>query len=110
MSGFLRTGKRRNAKAEVTLLPSGRRVIAASGASLLEAALAAGEEVAHPCGGRALCGACHVIVHQGCRSLSKVRRTELERLARLDGAKTLSRLACQALLGSQDVTIQLINP
>lgn len=109
MSGFLRIGKRRNANAEVTVLPSGRNVNASSGSSLLEAVLAAGEDIAHPCGGRALCGACHVIVRRGCRGLSKVRPAELERLAQLDGAKTLSRLACQALLGARDVTIQLIK-
>jgi 2Fe-2S ferredoxin len=109
MSGFLRTGKRRNAKAAVTILPSGRMVRVESGASLLEAALAAGEEIAHPCGGRALCGSCHVIVREGCRSLSKIRREELERLARLDGREVFSRLACQAALGTHDVTIQLIS-
>ncbi|SMF97549.1 ferredoxin, 2Fe-2S [Methylomagnum ishizawai] len=109
MSGFLRTGKRRTTQAGVTLLPSGRTVWVSSGSSLLEAALAAGEEIAHPCGGRALCGACHVIVREGCRSLSKVRKAELERLARLDGKKSLSRLACQAVLGSHSVTVQLIK-
>lgn len=109
MTGFLRTGKRRCAKAAVTILPSGRRVELASGSKLLDAMLAAGEGIDHQCGGRALCGTCHVLVAEGRRGLSKIRRAELERLAQLDGVETWSRLACQAVLGTRDVTIQLIS-
>jgi 2Fe-2S ferredoxin len=109
MAGFLRTEKRRNAKAVVTILPSGRTVRVARGASLLDAVLMAGEGLAHPCGGRAQCGSCHVVIREGCRGLSKIRREELDQLARLEGTMLLSRLACQAVLGTHDVTIQLIS-
>lgn len=93
----------------VTILPSGRMVRGEKGTSLLDAMLAAGEELAHQCGGRALCGTCHVVVREGCRSLSRIRADERDRLARLEGTKLLSRLACQAVLGTRDVTIQLIR-
>lgn len=109
MAGFLRTEKRRNAKTVVTILPSGRTVRMASGASLLDAVLSSGEGLAHTCGRRAQCGSCHVLVQRGCRSLSKIRQDELDRLSRLEGTMLWSRLACQAVLGTHDVTIQLIS-
>jgi len=110
MSGFLRTGKRRNAKARVTVLPAGRSVQVARGVNLLEAIAVAGETVAHRCGGRARCGECHVLVRQGWRGLSKVRQAERDRLTQLCGAESLSRLACQAILGiHNNVIIELIN-
>lgn len=109
MAGFLRTGKRRNAKTVVTILPSGITVRAASGARLLDTVLSAGFGLAHPCGGRARCGSCHVLVREGCRGLSKIRRDESDRLSRLEGTLLWSRLACQAVLGTHAVTIQLIS-
>ncbi|HYE37573.1 2Fe-2S iron-sulfur cluster-binding protein [Methylocaldum sp.] len=93
----------------MTVLPSGKTVQVASGVNLLEVVLAAGEGIVHQCGGRARCGSCHVLVREGCRSLSKIRREELERLARLDGANVSSRLACQAVLGTHNVTVELIS-
>jgi 2Fe-2S ferredoxin len=110
MSGFLRTEKRRNAKALLTVLPSGKTVEVARGVNLLEAIAAAGEAVAHRCGGRARCGECHVLVRQGWRGLSKVRQAERDRLTHVCGAESLSRLACQAVLGIHNkVIIELIN-
>jgi 2Fe-2S ferredoxin len=110
MSGFLRTEKRRNAKAWVTVLPSGKTVQVERGANLLEAIAAAGETIAQRCGGRARCGECHVLVRQGWRNLSKVRQAERDRLTQLCGADSLSRLACQAALGVHNkVIIELIN-
>ncbi|MBS1211531.1 MAG: putative ferredoxin, 2Fe-2S [Proteobacteria bacterium] len=109
MSSFLRTGIRRNAKTWVTVLPSGKTVEMASGARLLDALLLVGDVIAGNCGGRARCGVCHVQVLQGWRGLSKVRKDERERLAQIGGRESLSRLSCQAVLGSHRVTIELIN-
>lgn len=107
MSGYLRTGIRRNSKIWVTVLPSGKAVELASGASLLEAVLLTGHAVADKCAGHSLCGECHVWVLEGGRSLSKVRHDEQERLGRITGRETMSRLSCQAVLGSHEVTIEL---
>ena len=109
MSGYLRTGIRRNAKTWVTVLPSGKTVELASGARLLEAVLLAGDVITRHCGGRARCGVCHVLVLQGGRGLSKVREDERERLAQIGGKESRSRLSCQAVLGNHEVTIELIN-
>ncbi len=109
MSSFLRTGLRRNAKAWVTVLPSGKTVELESGARLLDAVLLAGYVIGQDCGGRARCGLCHVLVLQGGRGLSKVRGNERDRLAQIGGKESRSRLSCQAVLGSRQVTIELIN-
>lgn len=109
MASYLRTGIRRNAKTSVTVLPSGETVEIASGARLLDALRLLGNVVGGSCGGRARCGVCHVRVLLGWRGLSKVRQEERERLAQIGGKESLSRLSCQAVLGSHRVTIELIN-
>lgn len=109
MASYLRTGSRRNAKASVTVLPSGKTVEVASGARLFDALLLAGNVVTQHCGGRARCGICHVRVLQGARGLSKVRKGERERLAQLGGKESKSRLSCQAFLGNHKVMIELVN-
>jgi 2Fe-2S ferredoxin len=109
MSSFLRTGIRRNSKIWVTVLPSGTAVEIESGARLLDALLLAGNVIDRHCGGRARCGVCHVLVLQGWRGLSKVRKNERERLAQIGGKESQSRLSCQAVLGNHKVTIELVN-
>jgi len=109
MASYLRTGIRRNAKTWVTVLPSGKTVEMASGDRLLDALLLAGDVITPHCGGRARCGVCHVLVLQGGRGLSKVRKDERERLAQIGGRASQSRLSCQAVLGIHSVTIQLVN-
>lgn len=93
----------------VTIQPSGKTVSAASGSSLLAAILAAGAGIAHKCDGKGECGACHLFVNEGRKSLSKVQRTEYEKLDTIVGVGSKSRLACQALLGEEDVTIELLS-
>lgn len=109
MSGFLRTGIRRNGKASVTVLPTGKTFEMASGTRLLDAVLLTGDVTAQHCGGRARCGVCHVMVLQGARGLSKVRKGESDRLALIGGNTLRSRLSCQAFLGHHRVTIELVN-
>jgi ferredoxin, 2Fe-2S len=109
MSGFLRTGIRRSGNISVTILPSGRKLQLASGESLLQAVVETGNEVARECGGKARCGTCLVRIRRGWRGLSKIRQDEREMLARIGEDEKVSRLSCFALLGSHEVTIELLN-
>ena len=93
----------------LTITPSGKTIQSAEGMSILEALLAAGEPIAHKCDGKAECGSCHIFVHDGRKSLSKIQRTENEKLDTIVGVGSKSRLACQAKLGSEDVTIELLG-
>ena len=93
----------------LTINPSGNTVQSAEGMSILEALLAAGEPIAHKCDGKAECGSCHIFVNAGRKTLSKIQRSENERLDAIVGVSSQSRLACQAKLGNEDVTVELLS-
>ncbi|CAG1769827.1 2Fe-2S ferredoxin [uncultured bacterium] len=93
----------------VTIQPSGKRVEAAAGASILSVLIAAGEKIVSKCGGNAQCGACHIFVNEGRKSLSKTQKAEHEKLDTMVGVGSKSRLACQALLGEEDVSVEVLS-
>lgn len=93
----------------VTINPSGKTVEGTTGASLLSIILAAGENIMHKCEGQAKCGSCHIFVHEGKKSLSKATKIENEKLDATVGVGSKSRLACQANLGEENVTLELLS-
>ena len=93
----------------VTIQPAGKSIEVAAGVSLLNAILQAGEQIAHKCEGKAECGSCHLFVLEGRKSLSKIQRAENERLDTIVGIGSKSRLACQAILGEENVTVELLT-
>lgn len=92
----------------LTVLPSGKSYEVTAGLSLLKALQSVGEAISSKCGGEAKCEACHVAVPVGKKSLSKIQRVENEKLDGIVGIGSNSRLACQAILGEEAVTVQLI--
>ncbi len=93
----------------LTIKTTGKIVEAAEGISILQALLAAGEAIPHKCDGKAECGSCHIFVHEGRKGLSKIQRDENERLDAIVGVGSKSRLACQARLGAENVTVELLG-
>ena len=93
----------------LTIKTTGKIVEAAEGISILQALLAAGEAIAHKCDGKAECGSCHIFVHEGRKGLSKIQRLENEKLDTIVGVGSGSRLACQAKLGTDNITVELLN-
>jgi len=93
----------------MTIMPLNRAVEAAVGATVLQTLLAAGIDAPHKCGGQAKCGTCHIFVHEGRKSLCKVQRLENEKLDSIVGVGSKSRLACQAIIGTENVTIELLG-
>jgi 2Fe-2S ferredoxin len=93
----------------LTIKPSGKTVPSTEGMSILEALLAAGEKIPHKCEGKAECGSCHIFVVEGRKTLSKTQRLENERLDAIVGVSSNSRLACQAKLGSENVTVEMLD-
>ncbi len=91
--------------------PGGEIVIeAAPGTSILHAA----EEAAAPnprvgmaCGGNCACSTCHVWVLEGDDSLSEMTEAEDDRLDMAFDVKPESRLGCQALVGEQDLIVEI---
>ena len=92
----------------LTVLPSGKTYDVAAGTSLLKALQSVGEAIVSKCGGEARCESCHVAVPAGKKSLSKIQRAENEKLDGIVGIGSNSRLACQAILGEEPVTVQLL--
>lgn len=93
----------------ITVQPSGKSIDAAAGSSILAALLAAGEAISHKCDAKAECGSCHVFVQEGRKSLSKIQRLENEKLDTLVGIGSKSRLACQAIVGEENITVELLG-
>ena len=93
----------------ITVQPTGKTYQANTGCSILAALLAGGETIAHKCDGKAECGSCHISVLDGRKSLSKIQRAENERLDMTVGVGSKSRLACQAIVGEEDLTIELLS-
>ncbi|MGV3582967.1 MAG: 2Fe-2S iron-sulfur cluster-binding protein [Methylophilus sp.] len=93
----------------LTIQPSGQQVQATAGASVLATLLSNNIEIAHKCDGKAECGSCHIYVLEGRKSVSKIQRAENEKLDTIVGVGSKSRLACQVVLGEEDVTIELLS-
>lgn len=77
------------------------------GTSILEAAEKVGARVGHVCGGVCACSTCHVYIKQGEASLSDQDDPEMDRLDMAFDVRPNSRLSCQALVGTQDVDVQI---
>lgn len=93
----------------LTILPSGITYDAAPGTTLLAAIQAAGAAIFSKCEGKGQCGACHLYVQEGRKSLSKIQKTENEKLDAIVGVSSKSRLACQTTLGEEPVTVELLS-
>ena len=93
----------------LTVQPSGKTLQATAGNSILSSLLEGGIEITHKCEGKAECGSCHIFVLEGRKSLSKTQRLENERLDATVGVGSKSRLACQAILGEEDVTVEILS-
>ena len=93
----------------LTLMPSGKNIDAAEGMSILNAILSSGEALPHKCDGKAECGSCHIFVLEGRKSVSKIQRQENEKLDTIVGVGSKSRLACQTILGSENVTVEVLS-
>ncbi len=93
----------------ITIQPSGKTVDAAEGTKLLAAIIASGEKIDSKCEGNAKCGTCHIYIQEGRKGVSRIAREESEKLDTLVGIGSKSRLACQVVVGTEPVTIELLG-
>ena len=78
------------------------------GDSVLGAALDAGINIEHACGGVCACSTCHVYVEGGEKMLSEAEDEELDRVEEAPGLQRNSRLSCQCrILKSGVITIKV---
>ena len=89
------------------LCPAGDVIEAEPGTTVLDAALANGIEIEHACEKSCACTTCHVYIREGQASLNDTSDDEDDMLDKAWGLDPDSRLSCQAVIGEEDLTIEL---
>jgi len=87
--------------------PEGDVVEAPRGTSICEALLDNGIGIEHACDMVCACTTCHVVVREGFNSLSEATELEDDLLDKAWGLEPTSRLSCQALMGKEDVVVEI---
>ncbi len=89
------------------ICPEGKVVQAQTGQSICEIALANDIEIEHACEMSCACTTCHVYVREGGESLAEATETEDDYLDKAWGLDMDSRLSCQAIVGNEDLVVEL---
>lgn len=89
------------------ICPGGMTIEAESGISICNAALANGIGIEHACEKSCACTTCHVYVREGMDSLNEAEENEEDYLDKAWGLEPDSRLSCQAILGEEDLVIEI---
>ncbi len=89
------------------LCPEGMVIEAEPGTSICDAALQNGIEIEHACEKSCACTTCHVYVREGEDSLNENTDDEDDLLDKAWGLEPDSRLSCQAIVGDEDLIIEI---
>ncbi len=89
------------------MAPQGAAFDAAETTSICDALLSHNIEIEHACGKVGACTTCHVVVLQGFDALNTMDENEEDMLDQAWGLQPHSRLSCQALLGKEDVIVDI---
>ena len=90
------------------LCPEGVQIAdAPKGTSICRVLLDNHIEIEHACELSCACTTCHVIVRQGYGSLADASDSEEDMLDKAWGLSSTSRLSCQAMIGEQDLVIEI---
>jgi 2Fe-2S ferredoxin len=89
------------------LCPKGALFEVEPGTSICDALLAHDIEIEHACEMSCACTTCHVIVREGFGSLEEATELEEDMLDKAWGLEAHSRLSCQAIVGKQDLVVEI---
>ncbi len=89
------------------LCPKGAEFEGTKGENICEELLKHKIEIEHACDMARACTTCHVIVRQGFKSLGEMDELEEDLLDRAWGLTSISRLSCQAIIGDEDLIIEI---
>ncbi|WP_020560245.1 ISC system 2Fe-2S type ferredoxin [Thiofilum flexile] len=89
------------------ICPEGAMIEAKAGMSICDAALQNDIEIEHACEKSCACTTCHVYVREGGESLEPASDLEEDYLDKAWGVDPDSRLSCQAIVGDEDLVIEL---
>jgi 2Fe-2S ferredoxin len=87
--------------------PEGKLIQVEPGVSICDAALSNGIEIEHACEKSCACTTCHVYVREGLDSLADAEENEEDYLDKAWGLEPDSRLSCQAIIGEEDLVIEI---
>ena len=87
--------------------PAGASIEAQSGETIIAAAMRHHIDIDHACEMACACTTCHVVIKQGYSSLAASSEEEDDLLDRAWGLCAQSRLSCQALVGEQDLVVEI---
>lgn len=90
-----------------TLCPEGAVFEAAAGTSVCDALLSQDIEIEHACEKSCACTTCHVVVREGFASLNEAQEKEEDLLDMAWGLEATSRLSCQAMIGDENLVIEI---
>lgn len=90
-----------------TLCPEGAVIDAQKGKSVCDTLLEHDIEIEHACEKSCACTTCHVIVREGFDSLNEAEEKEEDLLDMAWGLEAQSRLSCQAVVGDEDLVIEI---
>ena len=90
-----------------TYCPEGKEINANTDESILDAAERHGIDIEHACEKSCACTTCHVIVRSGFDSLNESTENEDDMLDKAWGLEPESRLSCQALVGDDDLVVEI---
>lgn len=91
----------------VELCPEGAVVEAEPGTSICDALLANGIEIEHACEKSCACTTCHVVLRKGYDSLNPAEELEEDMLDKAWGLEPTSRLSCQAIVGDEELVVEI---
>jgi 2Fe-2S ferredoxin len=89
------------------LCPDGMVIEVEAGTSICDAALQNHIEIEHACEKSCACTTCHVYVREGMDSLNENTEDEDDMLDKAWGLDPDSRLSCQAIVGKEDLVIEI---
>lgn len=87
--------------------PEGAVMEVPAGTSICEALLENDISIEHACEMSCACTTCHVIVREGFDSLDPSDENEDDLLDRAWGLTPQSRLSCQAIVGQQELVVEI---
>lgn len=91
----------------IKLEPIAVETAIATNTNLLSALLTNNLKISKACNGRGLCATCHIYVSEGEESLSPMSLREQRTLGAITTCRASSRLACQARVLGEGITVQL---
>lgn len=89
------------------LCPQGAVIEAQPGESICRALLRSDIEIEHACELSCACTTCHVFVREGYNSMEAPDDLEEDYLDKAWGLEPDSRLSCQAIVGDEDLVVEI---